>query len=188
MNINPTLRVWLTIAMVVGPPAYLAYKPEHFTPLVDVLFSLFLTFLAYSIGQASESIRVARQANDRWLPQAESVIRRLLTLHSNVFALAVTTRTSCTRSECDLPELQQPEMKAVRIKMQSECSAVSQRLDDIANQLEDAVADWERFVNANCAGEDCSRIAQQIEERRTFFQEQAELLCDSHEQKQEVGV
>jgi len=185
---NPTFKYFLMVAFVVGPPIYLAYKPEHFTPLVDVLFSLFLTFLAYSIGQASQKVEISQQANDRWLPQAESVIRRLLTLHSNVFGLAVTTRTSCTRSECDLPELQEPKMKAVRMKMQAECSAVSQRLDDIANQLEDAVADWERFVVANCAGEDCSRIAQQIEERRTFFREQAELLCQSHEKLQEVNA
>lgn len=171
-QMNPYLRFWLTLAFLVFPPIYLAWKPAHFTPIVDVLVSIFLTFLAYSMGQASEAIKIAQQANDRWLPQAESVIRRLLTLHTNVHALSETTKSSCSNAECDLPELNNPDMRPVRIKMQSDCAAISQRLDDIANQLEDAVADWERFVMANCIDEDCGRISEEIDERRQFFQSQ----------------
>jgi len=118
---DPILRLVLTAALLVGPPIYLAWFPSHFTPLVDVLFSLFLTFLAYSIGKTSQTIEISKQANDRWLPQAESVMRRLITLHSNVALLCATTRRSCSDAEGELPELREPEMKAVRIKLQAEC-------------------------------------------------------------------
>ena len=50
---GPILRVVLTAVLLIGPPIYLAWFPSHFTPLVDVLFSLMLTFLAYSIGRNS---------------------------------------------------------------------------------------------------------------------------------------
>jgi hypothetical protein len=34
----------------------------------------------------------------------------------------------------------------LRIKIQTDCESTSQRLTDIAFQLEDAVEDWRRFI------------------------------------------
>src|SRR5687767_2458160 len=85
----------LAIVLVVFPPIYLAYNPTHWTPLVDSLFSVFLFLLAYWIGTSQELYRASRRANDRWLPQAESVIFRLMTLRANVARFAVLTRDNC---------------------------------------------------------------------------------------------
>jgi hypothetical protein len=56
-------------------------------------------------------------------------------------------------------------MKAVKIKMKSDCEASSQRLDDIAHQLEDAIEDWRRFIIYNCYGEECQRIWTALQSR-----------------------
>jgi hypothetical protein len=84
-------------------------------------------------------------------------------------------RDSCSKAVSDIPELQQDKMKAVRIKVQTDCEHASQRLNDIAHQLEDAIEDWQRFIDANCEGGDCARIADGIEKRRL----QLDVVCDS---------
>lgn len=149
----------------------MAFKPADYTPIVDTMFSVLLFLLAYWIGNKQETEKARQQANDRWLPQAESVILRLMTLHTNVVRFSSTTKTSCDSSQCEMPELQDEKMKAVRVKMKTECEASGQRLDDIANQLEDAIEDWRRFVSANCVGEECSRIFEALEQRRRRLEE-----------------
>lgn len=166
---------WLIAGLAfIGAPIYLAVRPDDFTPIVQVLFSLFLFLLAFWLGYTKETERATRQASDKWLPQAESVIYRLLTLHNNVKRFASTAKTSCDKTKCDLPELENEEMKAVRIKIQTDCEATSQRLTDIAFQLEDAVEDWRRFIAANCTGDECSRIFEAIQERRERLEEEME--------------
>ncbi len=162
----PAIRQWVAVATVfVSAPVYLAINPEHYTPIVQVLVSLFLFLLAYWSGYSKETDRATKQANDRWLPQAESVIYRLMTLRTNVRGFSRTTKSSCSTTSCDLPELNDPNMKAVKIKMKSDCEAASQRLDDIAHQLEDAIEDWRRFIIANCHGDECERIWQALQAR-----------------------
>ena len=156
----------LAIACVVFPPIYLARNPDHYTPLVDTLFSIFLFLLAYWIGSTRDSEQAAQRANDRWLPQAESVIFRLMTLRANVIRFAALSKSNCTNAECDLPELKDDSMRAVRIKMKTDCEASSQRLADIGCQLEDAIEDWRRFIIANCQGNECERIFQALQQRQ----------------------
>lgn len=157
---------WIgALVLFIAAPIYLAISPEDYTPVVQLLVSLFLFLLAYRIGFRREVAKAAKLANDRWLPQAESVIYRLMTLRTNVRGFSRKTKESCSSTSCDLPELNEPNMRAVKIKIKSDCDASSQRLDDIAHQLEDAIEDWRRFIVANCAGEECSRIWEALETR-----------------------
>jgi len=71
-----------------------------------------------------------------------------------------------------MPELKTNEMRAVRIKLKSDCEASSQRLDDIAHQLEDAIEDWRRFITANCYGAECARIFDALQQRQTKLEEE----------------
>ena len=163
---GPAIFRWsLAIFVVIFPPVYLAYNPLHYTPLVDSLFSVFLFLLAYWIGSIRDSDAAAQRANDRWLPQAESVILRLMTLQANVIRFAAITKSSCSDAECELPELNDQKLRAVRIKMKTDCKASSERLVDIGNQLEDAIADWRRFIIANCRGNECERIFEALRQR-----------------------
>jgi len=153
------------VAVFLGAPLYLAQNPDDFTPLVQVLLSFFLFLLAYWIGFTKEAAKAVKQANDRWLPQAESVIYRLMTLRTNVRGFSQNAKASCSSASCDLPELNDPSMRAVKIKIKADCESSSQRLDDIAHQLEDAIEDWRRFIIANCYGEECERIWEALQAR-----------------------
>lgn len=176
---GPALLRWSLAALfLIGPPVYLAYRPEHYTPLVEVLLSLMLFLLAYWIGHSQEAAKASQRASDRWLPQAESVIFRLLTLHANVRRFSFATKSDCDKSQCDLPELSTDEMRAVRVKLRAECEASSRRLDDIAHQLEDAIEDWRRFIAANCFGDECARIFDAIQQRQESLMQ--ELRADRH--------
>jgi hypothetical protein len=171
---------WVAAALVfIIAPAYLAIKPEQYTPFVQVLISLILFWLAYHIGHKTEAEKARQQANDRWLPQAESVIYRLMTLNANVQRFSSKTKMSCSMTSCDLPELERDNMRAVKIKLKTDCDTSSQRLDDIAHQLEDAIEDWRRFVAANCKGEECRRIFQGLQERqRALYHDVVEQYID----------
>lgn len=68
--------------------------------------------------------------------------------------------------------------------MKSDCEASSQRLEDIADQLDDAIEDWRRFVAANCIGEECARIFEAIEQRRERVH--AALQPDGNEDRKSI--
>jgi hypothetical protein len=186
------LRVVFACMVLIGAPIYLLKRPQDYTPLVQFLISGFLFLLAYWIGYTKEAEAAARRANDRWLPQAESVIYRLMTLRTNVRRFSFTTKSSCSSASCDLPELEKPELKAVKIKMKADCQASSQRLDDIAHQLEDAIEDWRRFIIGNCRGEECRRIWDALvarEQRLDLeFQKEEGLSTDAGEPTAEVAA
>jgi len=176
----PTLFRWgLALIVLAAPPIYLGLRPDDYTPLVETVLNVFLFLLAFWIGNSYEAAKAAQQANDRWLPQAESVIFRLMTLHANVRRFSLATKTSCQQSVCDLPELRNDGLRAVRVKLKTDCEAASQRLDDIAHQLEDAIEDWRRFVAANCAGDECSRIFEALTQREQKLRKEIDALQSS---------
>lgn len=176
---------WILAALVfVAAPIYLAFRPEEYTPLVQVLISLIFFWLAYQIGMHKEVEAATQKANDRWLPQAESVIFRLMTLHANVKRFSHSTKSNCSTTACDLPELEQNNMRAVKVKLKTDCAASGQRLDDIAHQLEDAIEDWRRFVSANCNGDECMRILEALLRR----QEKLEQELSASDEVQNLGT
>jgi hypothetical protein len=153
-----------------------AVKPQDFTPLAQLLFSVILFLLAAALGSATDTKKAAQAANDRWLPQAESVILRLMTLRAEVVKFSYETKDSCGTPSCDIPELDTEAFRMVRIRMKDDCHAASGKLDNIAHQLDDAIADWQRFVTANCQGDECARIFYAFQEREDKLQrELAEL-------------
>ena len=85
--------------------------------------------------------------------------------------MSITTSLNCNKTSCDLPELLTDDLKAIRIKLKTDCETNTQRLDDIARQLEDAIEDWRRFVAANCDGDECSRIFAAIMDRQLRLEE-----------------
>jgi hypothetical protein len=163
----PQIRLWIFAALLfLVPFIYLAVKPEHYTPLVDVMFSFFLALVFYQLGNKAKIAEAESRARDRWMPQAESVAKKLLTLQASVKKLGNRVRSSCEDKACDLPEFQSPELRPIRMKLKSDCENTSERLEDIANQLDDAEGDWERFLYANCEADDCGRISMILADQR----------------------
>ena len=182
-----SLFKWILTAVVVGATLFFIWLgPSHYTPPVQVLFSAVLFLLAYWIGTGVESEKVRRQANAKWLPQAEAVIYRLMTLFANVAMLGIKTRRSCTCACCELPELKEDNMRAVRVRLRAECEASADRLDDIASQLEDAVEEWRRLVSENCQGNECHRIFQGLQQRKTRIEEELRRVKEAAVPPQQV--
>jgi biopolymer transport protein ExbD len=170
--VGTSFKVAVSILLLLGPPAYLAWNARAYTPLVDTMFSVLLFLMAFWLGRDVDHAKAREEASRKWLPQAEAVTYRLLTLYGNVRSFAGKTKRSCTESACDLPELKEESLKSVRIKFKADCNAASDRLEDIANQLEDAIGDWQRFIAENCRGEECGRIFAALQERRGRIMQQ----------------
>ena len=159
---------WIaTAVLLVVPTLLLAWKPDLYTPMTSFLISMIQFFLAMLIGYLSTTDAAQRSANAKWLPQAESACDRLLTVGASVASLKEQTRTACTRSARNLPELAEPRNKALRILFERQCAESANRLLDIHNHLESALADWERFIAQNCEGAECVRIGHKLLELRS---------------------
>lgn len=156
---------WAAVVLFVIAPLILALKPELYSAPVQVIFAAGLSWAGYWLGMKKSEDDAVRMANDRWLPQAESVILSLMTLKSNVTRFSRKMRKACCSGYSDLPELKKEEFKAVKIKIVTDCEASSERLDNIGHQLDDAIADWNRFVIANCTGDECARIYEAQQQR-----------------------
>lgn len=170
----------LAVALGIGAPIILAYKPDLYTVPVQIIFAVGLTWSTYWLGSQQTAEDAARKANDRWLPQAESVILSLMTLKADVVRLQRKMQKTCCNGYSDLEELQQEAFKAVRVKITTECEATADRLSNIKNHLENAIGDWDRFVTSNCEGEECARIYQAQRQREEQLKK--ELQDDKEEQ------
>jgi len=155
----------IAFVLVLGSVGYLAIWPDQYTPLVQLLVAIFLSLAGYWIGSNENALIAAKHANDRWVPQAESVIFRLMTLRSNVARLAIESQKQCDESVCELPELGQETLRPISVKLKADCRASTQRLADISRQLDDVIGDWRRFVVANCQGAECGRIEEAVASR-----------------------
>ena len=159
------LFVLAAIALLAAP-LILFLKPTLYTAPMQVIFSVGLSWIFYWLGSQQKEEDAIKRANDRWLPQAESVVLSLMTLRSNVTRFSRKMKKNCSEGYCDLPELNEAKFKSVKVKMLTDCEASSERLDNIGHQIDDAVADWTRFVTANCTGEECSRIWEAFYDRK----------------------
>src|SRR4051812_18095438 len=78
---NTIFKVAVSILLLLGPPTYLAWNPQAYTPLVDTMFSVMLFLMAFWVGRDVDHEKAREEASQKWLPQAEAVTYRLLTLY-----------------------------------------------------------------------------------------------------------
>lgn len=170
----------ITIAVVILPPTCLIVKPELYTPLVAAILSSGLFLLSRLIGQEQAEQRGLRTANERWLPQSESAMHRLLTVLSSLKRFRSELSQICSTAAKDLPEIDLEKNKAIKMLISTHCRLGSAQLIDIANHVQDALSDWSRFVRANCQGEDCGRIFMEIKKKQDTLEVQQSGECQSH--------
>lgn len=151
--------LWLVaILVLVAPPVWLWAQPDQYTPVLETLLNAVLFGLALWLGHEHALQRGVAIANDRWLPQAESAMHRLLTVLSSVRSFRSELSDTCNIAAQQLPEIERQENRAIKTLFGTQCRHGAKRLGDIVNHLEDALVDWTRFVEANCQGVECSRI------------------------------
>jgi len=171
--ITMKLGIWIVaIIVLVGPPILLWKFPNEYTPVVETLLNAILFGLALYLGRIDAIETATKAANAKWLPQAVSACNRLLTVCGAVRTYRSELASTCANAQRELPELEQEKMKAVRMMLSSHCNHGSARLNDVANHLEDALEDWQRFIGANCSGDECSQISSQINQRRLTLESQ----------------
>ena len=170
--------LWLiTIVVLLVPPILLFIKPETYTPVLATVLSGVLFALSRLIGLEQAADRGFRAANDRWLPQSESAMHRLLTVLNSIKRFRSELSETCKIASKELPELENDGNKALKILLSTHCRNGSTRLADIINHLDDALTDWSRFVQANCQGEDCSRIFRTMKQKKDQLEAQLNSEC-----------
>ncbi len=170
--------LWLlTVVALVVPPLWMYMKPDDYKPAVQILLSSILFGLTFWLGYDRALKKAIAMANDRWLPQAESAMNRLLTVFSSVRRLRSELSEACNAAEQQLTELGSEKNKAIKTFFGTQCHHNASRLGDIVNHLEDALDDWARFVEANCQDLECQRINEAIVERRLQLDAQTRSQC-----------
>jgi len=169
------IKLLIAFIVLLVSPILLYVKPDAYTPFVAILLNIGLFALALWVGLEQAEEHGKRIANDRWLPQAQSAIHRLLTIWASIRSFRNELSYTCKKAAKDLPELEKEENKAIKTLFSSNCGHGSNRLGDIVNHLEDALEDWNRFVKENCQGDDCDRIDKEIKKRRELLKTQYEV-------------
>src|SRR5690606_18515650 len=96
--ISKTFFATTAIALIIASCVFLRINPKDYNPMVQFLLSVLLTVVSVVWG-SKKSVEQARQeAADRWLPQAESVVMRLLTLRSIVYRMRTKKIDGCKRA------------------------------------------------------------------------------------------
>jgi hypothetical protein len=174
----PNKTLWaVTIPVLILPPVLLWLKPEMYSPVLAAVLSGVLFGLSRAIGLGQALDRASKVANDRWLPQSESAMHRLMTVLNSIRRFKYELSETCKVASKDLPELNAAENKAIKLLLTSHCRNGGTRLSDIINHLDDAQADWSRFVQANCQGEDCGRIFRAMKQRKNELDAQLAGEC-----------
>ena len=109
------MRGLLLIVVFILPAILLICKPEAYTSLAAFLMSCLFLGLAQWLGSEKAEKRGANQANDRWMPQAESAIYRLFTVSDSLRNFKSELLATCKNTEKDMPELKKDENRTIRI-------------------------------------------------------------------------
>lgn len=144
-----------------------------------ILFDLLLPLLWTLVGMQLNTHSIERQANQRWIPQAEAACESLMATWCDVRCLEEELRNRCALVARDFPDLEKSG-HGVKIVIDMTCSSASSRLKTTANLLRTAVNNWLRFMNSNCEGEDCKRISGSLNKRSLEYEAQIREVKNSN--------
>ncbi len=161
--------------MLFAPTVLLLYFPAMYNPLTAFLISFGLFALAAwaSYSQTEES--AAKSANKRWLPQAEGACDHLLNLCYAIKRFQGVIACSCDDLQKHITQLDEPQ---IRLFLTQQCASSASTFCDVANHLESAYADWERFIRHNCQDGECEVIFDNLRVLRNRLER--ELGAGSH--------
>lgn len=160
--------VWIAaIAVLLIPAIYLFQHPDATLTTSTQLLKDVLLFLLTILGTyLSTSAAARRQANNKWVPQARSSCRTLLSLWADTRRLQHELANLCSTVTKELPVMEENKFQGARAALNMQCRAGANRLDSIADYLTNAVADWESFIGANCEGDECEKIWTELQQHR----------------------
>lgn len=173
--------LWIAAATcVLGPPILLSVKQDLYTPVLAAVVNGILFSVSVGIGWERAAEHAAKKANDRWLPGSEGAMDRLLSVSNDIERLKIELANTCKIASRTLPELENDSNRAIRILFSTICDKAGSSLTSIVNHLDGALADWTRFVEANCQGEDCSRIFRTLKQKKNKLDKQLREECCSN--------
>lgn len=164
------IGIFVAAIVLIGPISVHLW-PQYYNPAVELLLNLFLTMGAGVFGFLLDSLRSQGKANGKWLPAAESIVNGLLTLQAQVRSMRDDLTCNCLDAEREMPELKEPAFKTVKVWLRKDCSERAKQLDLVVEELDNVIDDWERFIQDNCADDECSRISEKIDVRRSQYRE-----------------
>jgi len=185
-------KTWIHTLLMVGifvVPFFLYLKPEQHTPVVQVLLNIIFAYLAYQVGIAKEVKRAEKLANRKWLPQAEAVTKRLITLKYIIKKQVILMKRGCIKT-LGLQAIQPRDIGIIQTRSFCDCKSAVTRLEDVDLHLDDAIDDWRSFIADNCEGEECNRIWRSLdnaENKHEYFHILEEMSDDEIASMQKNG-
>ena len=161
---------WILSGLMLFVPSVLLLKfPTMYNPLTAFLVSFGLFVLAAWASYLQTEDSAVKSANKRWLPQAETACDHLLNLCYAIKRFQAVTACSCDELQMHVSELDEPQ---IRLFVTQQCASSASTCCDVANHLESAYADWERFIRHNCQGGECDVIFDNLRVLRHRLEEE----------------
>ncbi len=156
-----TMRVFFWLAAVVMlfvPSVLIVLFPSAYNPLTAFLLSFAMFAMAGWASHLQSEASAVKSANQRWLPQAQSACDHLLNLCYTIKRFQQGVACSCEKLRRHVTQLDEPKNLPIKLFIEQQCESSASRFRDVANHLESAYADWERFIRHNCQDGECEAI------------------------------
>jgi len=153
------------VCIIIGTCIMISINKDFYNPITSILISVVISLVFYSLGKREvevDTFKIEKGLNQKWMPQAISSICRLITLRSNIQSLKSSNNNKCGEIESNFPDIEKPQNAVIKTIISTDCNHLSQRLNDIDNQIDDAINEWNRFAQANCFADDCDTIQRAI--------------------------
>lgn len=150
---------FVTVLLLIGAPSYMIIRePQDFNVTAQILFSLLLFAATIWLSGEANNEKAKKEASARWLPAAESAYKQLTTISHNVSRMRANQKEACSKIDPLIPAALAEQCKGLKHMFDLQCRETGQNLESIKNQLDTAVADWDMFIQANCAKDECGAI------------------------------
>lgn len=160
---------WLIFLVIITITAsgYFGHNPKKYNEACQILISLLtaifsvLSGLKYDSEKIKDQVEKEKQnATAKWMPMAMSCISRLITMQHDIESVkevSIKALSNIANSNS---------LDCTKTIANTEIGNRKNSYDRIYEQLNDDIEDWRQFVEANCQGDECSKVNDLIINKR----------------------
>ncbi len=155
----------LAVVFIVLPILLVAFAPNTYNSLVQVLFDIVIFGASLWFGISVSEKEAEKRATDKWLVAAANACMELAAMRESVKRRGLEQDSLCNSIEEIVPGIPLSKLKSVRRLVGRNCHNCATQRADLQNRIENIRQSYSVFVNANCSEAECSTFHELFDRR-----------------------